>query len=216
MDHRKEWFSGTITHHNRADSNVTIHYDLFSYKWDEQFSYEDFQDKITPLYTHVKPRDRLTELHVKHVLHKTMFGVSFFVNLQTEWNCARAGAHVLQQASRFLCAKHNEEVEVMRRYQQHALTQLEECVDYIKVMDDRVRTLRLEKGGVGVQEVESMFSEKINGMLHSLPFEVWVCSRRLHIFVPYCDSKLMFIYTYLTLIVNRWSVPRFRHLSNNH
>jgi len=122
---------------------------------------------------------------VKHVLHKTMFGVSFFVNLQTEWNCARAGAHILQQASRFLFAKHNEEVEVMRRYKQHALTKLEECVAYIKVMDDRVRNLRLEKGGVGVQEVEAMFSEKVNGMLHSLPFEVWVRICRVYIFVPY-------------------------------
>lgn len=124
-DHRGNWFPGNVV--ELVDDEVTgsdadtgeqvtiqkkkvrVHFDNFSQKWDELYAIEDFEKgNVRPLYSHASPRAKPTEfvVHNRHTERSTgqtlYFGQSFYVQCQNEWSNARAGAHILAQASRFL------------------------------------------------------------------------------------------------------------------
>lgn len=127
IDHRNRWFPGSVIEIINADEivqvldkevggfrkqsnkKVKIHFDNFLAKWDETYSIDSFTEgRVCPLYSHSPPRPKPTEFVVHHrgIDHKSndpyLFGQSFFVQCHNEWSTARAGAHILAQASRFL------------------------------------------------------------------------------------------------------------------
>ena len=127
-DQRKHWFPGSVVEiidndaeeqkHDRegeAGVQVKIHFDNFASKWDEPYTIDDFRQGIVrPLYSHSAPKPKPIEFMVYHrrnnrrlkkntekVSHK-LFGHPFVIECFNEWSTARAGAHILAQASRFL------------------------------------------------------------------------------------------------------------------
>ena len=73
------------------------------------YSIDSFtKGRVCPLYSHATPRSKATEFVVHHRgLDKKskkyyLFGQSFYLQCHNEWSTARAGAHILAQASRFL------------------------------------------------------------------------------------------------------------------
>jgi hypothetical protein len=124
-DHRGNWFPGSVveiidlaTNGGDADTGdevaiqtkkVRVHFDNFSTKWDEMYSIDHFKEgRVRPVYSHASPRAKPTELLVHHRYtgresgESFVFGQSFYVECQNDWSNARAGAHILAQASRFL------------------------------------------------------------------------------------------------------------------
>ena len=90
-------------------TQVKVHFDNFSAKWDETYEIGAFtKGQVQPLYSHATPRMRPTEFPVYHrYLDPTsnkckLFGQGFYIQCPTEWSTARAGAHILAQASRFM------------------------------------------------------------------------------------------------------------------
>lgn len=88
---------------------VQVHFDNFLPKWDEDYAFEAFQKgKLLPIYARTEARNKVSEFMVSHrytdrkTRKTSYFGLSFLVQLKTEWSTARAGAHLLLQASRFL------------------------------------------------------------------------------------------------------------------
>ena len=109
-----------------STTKVRIHFDNFSSKWDELYGIEHFhRGQVRPLYSHATPRNKPLEflVHHRHGIMSnpknkpspttnstnsnnnstaSLFGQSFFLQCHSEWSTARAGAHILAQASRFL------------------------------------------------------------------------------------------------------------------
>jgi len=130
IDHRNHWFPGSVIEivtvdgtENSPDeeggdadqptTKVVIHFDNFSAKWDETYSIDSFTEgRVCPLYSHATPRPKPTEFvtHHRGLDRKTkkcyLFGQSFYIQCHNEWSTARAGAHILAQASRFLEVSH--------------------------------------------------------------------------------------------------------------
>jgi len=125
IDQRHHWFPGSVVEISDFNSKpkqtvdgastsrrVRVHFDNFSSKWDEWYAFRDFQkNQVRPLYSHATPRSKPTEVIVHH-RHgssrssgdgsSTLFGHPFYLQLHNEWSTARAGAHILAQAARFL------------------------------------------------------------------------------------------------------------------
>ena len=122
IDHRAHWFPGSVVEimegvvngnsehtDNMVKTEVRIHFDNFSSKWDEIYTIEHFErGKVRPLYSHASPRPKQTEFMVHHRYHdkksdaNVLFGQGFYLHCQNEWSTTRAGAHILGQASRYL------------------------------------------------------------------------------------------------------------------
>ena len=170
-DHRGDWYPGSIVNISMDNEEIDdqllqeqvrirVHFDLFSSKWDEDYSWSDFssastskQPRLAPLYTHVKPRDRITELPVSHLLQHQVFGSTLYIQLQTEWTMARAAAHILSQLARFLHTKaqyvspsceangmnyneeQNEALTLLRKYRGHAQRTLRELIRVLLDID---------------------------------------------------------------------------------
>ncbi|KAL3811303.1 hypothetical protein ACHAXA_007165 [Cyclostephanos tholiformis] len=117
IDHRNYWFPGSVIElvepkegeTDQTIMKVKIHFDNYASKWDEIYSIESFTlGRVCPLYSHASPRSKPTEFVVHHRCFdrksKTnyLFGQSFYIQCHNEWSTARAGAHILAQALRFL------------------------------------------------------------------------------------------------------------------
>ncbi|GKY95003.1 hypothetical protein MPSEU_000464900 [Mayamaea pseudoterrestris] len=122
-DQRGNWFPGAVIELLSGDTNaskagnvagqptrVRVHFDNFGSKWDEHYKVEDFNEgRVRPLYAHSIPRPKPTEFLVYHrrmdriTGEPISFGHPFYVQCHNDWSNARAGAHILAQASRFLC-----------------------------------------------------------------------------------------------------------------
>jgi ubiquitin C-terminal hydrolase len=125
IDHRTHWFQGSVIEifddnslndteaeggeNGQPIRKVKVHFDNFSSKWDETYSIESFTSgRVCPLYSHASPRPKPTEFVVHHRFldrkskEYSLFGQSFYIQCHNEWSTARAGAHILAQASRFL------------------------------------------------------------------------------------------------------------------
>ena len=82
------------------------------------YSIDQFtQGRVCPLYSHATPRPKPTEFIVHHrgferkAKKAYLFGQSFYIQCHNEWSTARAGAHILAQASRFLEVSHFKQPE---------------------------------------------------------------------------------------------------------
>jgi len=132
IDQRGHWFPGSVVEisdlnqndetleiQNDASRKVKLHFDNFCSKWDEWYEFADFcNGQVRPLYSHSTPRMKPTEVIVYHRLGMStskkssevaagepvsvLFGQSFCIQFFNEWSTARAGAHILSQAARFL------------------------------------------------------------------------------------------------------------------
>jgi hypothetical protein len=79
-----------------------VHFDNFLPNWDEEYTIEYFKKgRVKPLYSSVEPRSKPTEFVVHHRYsdrlagHSYLFGQSHYIQCQTEWSNARAGAHII-------------------------------------------------------------------------------------------------------------------------
>lgn len=217
IDHREHWFPGSVVEITEGPSEtgeekgetvsrVRVHFDNFSTKWDEIYEIDAFLDgTVQPLYSHATPRMKPTEFPVYHRFEdkstkkQMLFGQDFYIQCPIEWSTARAGAHILAQASRFLqkpeFASHGpidvDEVDedsiasALRTYDRAFST----CSELIDILIDADR--EYVKGALGVSDdgqdllddtyrnrdfdssgISSALKKKVTSMIHKLPFEV--------------------------------------------
>uniref|UniRef100_A0A7S1BPE2 USP domain-containing protein n=1 Tax=Corethron hystrix TaxID=216773 RepID=A0A7S1BPE2_9STRA len=92
-----------VNEDNPDKTKVLVHFDHLASKWAEKFTLDDFlQKKIAPLYTKVTPRAIPIEGTLYHRHSGHYFGNTSFLHFHNEWSMARAGAHIMAQAARFL------------------------------------------------------------------------------------------------------------------
>ena len=222
IDHRNHWFPGSVVEimegvasegpalptESTTRTKVRIHFDNFSSKWDETYTIDQFKSgKVRPLYSHATPRPKPTEFMVHHrFIDKTsdtkgLFGLSFLLCCQNEWSTARAGAHILAQASRYIHKANMEhrgpvdvddinemDSKVIRMYDkvQHAISEL---IDLLLDCDRSYNQAALGIGSEGPQESDTLTNptfdpsslsailvKKVGALLHRLPFEIKVCT----------------------------------------
>jgi len=110
-DQRSHWFSGTVVGISPdplddTDLKVKVHFDNFSSKWDLMYTFKDFTLRnIQPLHSHTHPKPKATEFQILHSQSDKptlSFSHPFMIQCDPEWSIARAGAHILAQASRFI------------------------------------------------------------------------------------------------------------------
>ena len=216
IDHLGHWFPGSVVEIIEDDdeksdsvSKVIVHFDNFSSKWDETYTIQSFtRGEVCPLYSHATPRMRPTEFPVYHrYLDRStrkpfLFGHDFFIQCQSEWSTARAGAHILAQAARFLqtnteFTSHGpvdvNEIEDDDRANSmahpicdNAQSSISELIDllldsdreYVKaalgVSDDGTDLLddTFRNPLFDPREKTELLVSKVSGLLHMLPFEV--------------------------------------------
>lgn len=226
-DHRGNWFPGNVveivddeTSAGDADTGeevqvatrkVRVHFDNYSSKWDEMYTIDHFErGSVRPLYSHAAPRGRPCEfiVHNRHTDRVTkqsvVFGQSFYVTCQNEWSNARAGAHILAQASRFLrydtvwgsdelntSGSSDQESKARRLYEKTQST-ISDLIDLLIGSDREYIRLALglsehnseeEKRGQPFRNPSfdsstywNHLAKKLSVLLHRLPFEVRICS----------------------------------------
>jgi len=222
-DHRGNWFPGNVVEIiddqvNGGDADtgealairtkkIRVHFDNFSSKWDEVYTIEHFeQGSIRPLYSHASPRPKPTEfvIHNRHTDrntgHSLMFGQSFYVQCQNEWSNARAGAHILAQASRYLrldSAWGSGDLDDLgsegrtRRLYEKTQSTISDLIDLLVDCDREYVLMALglwdhfsEEDDVqpfrnpeyDPTSLSSILAKKVSVLLHRLPFEIRVCN----------------------------------------
>jgi ubiquitin C-terminal hydrolase len=224
IDHRDHWFPGSVVEiiegvegvgsengeeeqsEHATKTKVLIHFDNFSSKWDETYTIDDFKrGQVRPLYSHATPRVKPTEFLVSHrytdrsTKANVLFGQAFFLQCENEWSTARAGAHILAQASRFLhrpdLSSHgpvdvdevNDTGMVQRVYDKVQAT-ISDLIDLLVECDRAyVRSsLGISEDGKDLKEdtyrnpefdaveISNELVKKAGALLHRLPFEVRV------------------------------------------
>ena len=124
-DQSGKWFMGSIVevieeeiNASDVDSGTTkkitsrkmkVHFDNFSPKWDLIYDMNHLRKlKVLPLHSQTPAKKLYPEFLVYHRSEhpstggKIFFGNAFIVQVQSEWSCARAGAQILAQATRFV------------------------------------------------------------------------------------------------------------------
>ena len=219
IDHRDHWFPGSVVEilegvATEADeekldtvTKVKVHFDNFSTKWDETYTIESFaRGQVRPLYSHATPRMKPTEFPVYHRYsdksskRSFLFGQGFYIQCSTEWSTARAGAHILAQASRFLQrpdfpSSHgpvdvddieDSSINISQRIYDKAQSAVAELIDLLLDSDREY-----VKGALGVSDdgkdllddtfrnpdfdptdMSALLVSKVSGLVHKLPFEV--------------------------------------------
>jgi ubiquitin C-terminal hydrolase len=224
IDHRNHWFPGSVVEiiegvanenhdptpegETATKTKVRIHFDNFSSKWDETYTIDHFTaGKVRPLYSHATPRPKPTDFMVHHRYSakasniSVLFGMSFFLSCSNEWSTARAGAHILAQASRYLQKAnvdhsgpvdvdeiHETDCKVLRLYEK-AHSAISELIDLLLECDRNYVRSALGIGNDGPGETEDFINldfdatsmsavlvKKVGALLHRLPFELKVCT----------------------------------------
>ena len=225
IDHRGNWFPGSVvelvegvpSNSDKPGSDpgtatkVRVHFDNFSTKWDELYTIEHFiEGKVRPLYSHSSRRAKPTEFIVHHRYTdntsrlSNLFGQSFYVQCQNEWSTARAGAHILAQATRFLQRSSDwsgpidlddpgaieRDAKVQRLYER-TQSSISDLIDLLVDCDrEYVRlALGISEHNSAEQKSEpyrnpsfdatilsTALVKKVANLLHRLPFEVRVCT----------------------------------------
>jgi len=220
IDHRNHWFPGSVIEIvvDGSDNNpegegaegdvaepttkVKVHFDNFSAKWDEMYSIDSFNEsRVCPLYSHATPRHKPTEFVVHHraLDLKTkkcyLFGQSFYIQCHNEWSTARAGAHILAQASRFLEISHAKtsengkkfdvaERKIAEKERHEARKVISRVIEALiksdrKYMESAIASGReLQKNEehtpFDVSVMSQILSQKLSEVLPLLPFDVRV------------------------------------------
>ena len=214
IDHRSHWFPGSVVEiidpkkneggTNSADegkddeeaakTKIRVHFDNFSSKWDETYTIDHFKSgKVRPLYSHATPKPKPTEFLVHH-RHKlktgnTLFGQPFYLQCHNEWSTARAGAHILAQASRFLQdnkAGRREPSDQFYQSSENARSVISQIIDMLLDADRKYVQATLkpitDKNSDGIRRTASAnamsqkLTKKLNALLPLLPFDVRVCT----------------------------------------
>jgi hypothetical protein len=116
IDQRGHWFPGSIVEVEMDDNiilesidndkiQIKVHFDNFSTKWDLTYSYSDLlKGNLCPLYSHSRPKEYPIEFQVLNYagVSNDPLGYPFLLQFHGEWSEARAGAHILSQASRYM------------------------------------------------------------------------------------------------------------------
>ena len=223
IDHREHWFPGSVIEiiEDVADENaeektetvtkVRVHFDNFSSKWDETYEIEAFTSgQVQPLYSHATPRSKPTEFvvlnrYTDRKLKKTfLFGQDFYLQCPTEWSTARAGAHILAQASRFMQKPElspsrgpidvdeidDEEINMATRIYDKAFSAVNELIDILIDYDRKYTRASLGVSDDGrdllgddyrnteydASEFAALMAKKVSNLLPKLPFEVRLVS----------------------------------------
>jgi ubiquitin C-terminal hydrolase len=206
IDRRNNWYPGSVVDivadkNEEGDRNISmvkVHFDNFSAKWDEVYSIGN--SRIRPLYSHSTPRAKPTEFVVHHrsMEHKTkkffLFGQSFYLQCHNEWSTARAGAHVLAQASRFLELSHFKKPEngkkfssverkIAEKERDEARKTIASIIKALIQSDKRYVIAAVENGKKQARQNENHslldtmsndLTEKLSEVLPFLPFDVRV------------------------------------------
>ena len=208
-DHTGHWYPGTVVDimKNRKKSKgssshplmVRVHFDNFSPKWDEKFTIDHFRSRVRPLYSRASPRTKPIEFLVHHRYtdrrskKSNLFGQSFCIQCQPEWSTARAAAHIISQASRFLAydsdaedSVESTEVKIKRLYDR-SHTVISDLVD--KLVDFDRQYVQAALGVVPTPSGEpfrhpdfdsssltSALLKRLGALFHRLPFELRVCA----------------------------------------
>jgi len=179
QDNRKNWYPGSIVEAADSEKKFRIHFDNFDAKWDEYYTMEHFGEKLRPLYTRSLPKAKNVELLVQHstTCSETgtdyLFGQTFFVEGYNEWSCARFGAHILVQASRFLSSTSKDAKEIAMC--SDARSALSDFVDLLVDSDkEHVRRLFVTEGETtpSALSIQTRLQEQSFALLKRLPFEV--------------------------------------------
>lgn len=194
IDHRNRWFPGSVieivTEGKKDDDGVVgpkevkvkVHFDNFASKWDEEYTLESFTEgRVCPLYSHASARSKPSEFVVHHrgtnakSGEKYLFGQSFYIQCYNEWSTARAGAHILSQASRFIessspldCSKHSDRSR--RDARKVIKTLIRDLIDF----DRQNVQAAVKMGGRQSDEISFALQEKVKALLPLLPFEIRV------------------------------------------
>ncbi|KAL7433527.1 hypothetical protein ACHAXH_002064, partial [Discostella pseudostelligera] len=208
FDHRNHWFSGSVieivedgTENNTEDgeenasepvTKVKIHFDNFSSKWDETYTIESFTEgRVCPLYSHATPRLKPTEFIVHHRLFDRkrkkyhLFGHSFVIQCHNEWSTARAGAHILAQASRFLevsfYTSENGNIldavdrKITEKERNDARKAISRAIDVLIKSDQLCVKSLIHRGKeTDITSMSRKLSKQVNEILPLLPFDILV------------------------------------------
>jgi len=247
IDHKKHWYPGSVVEIvendpvsgvdglNEGTTKVKIHFDNFSSKWDEIYSIEHFnKGQVKPLYSHATQRNKPTEFIVHHrymdrlTRIPNIFGQSFYVQCESEWTTARAGAQILAQASRFLRQDsihtgpvdidggQEREAKVDRLYDrtQSIISELIDLLvegdkEYIRGalgLTQEMPTIgRYRNPGYDAASLSATLVRRVNEKLHRLPFEVRVCNAECPIPGP-TNEECAFPFSLMRTIGNYLSV----------
>lgn len=222
IDHRGNWFPGSVVElveggektagdESASMTKVRVHFDNFSTKWDELYTINHFKEgKVRPLYSHSSRRTKPTEFVVHHRFTdnntklSNLFGQSFYVQCQNEWTTARAGAHILAQATRFLQRSSDwsgpidlddpgaieRDAKVQRLYER-THSSISDLIDLLVDCDREYVRLALgisehnredQRGEpyrnptFDATSLSAALGKKVANLLHRLPFEVRVCT----------------------------------------
>jgi len=225
IDQKDCWFPGSIVeildsetsdeeskdNSNGHKTKVRIHFDNFSNKWDEMKTIDDFTEgRVQPLFSHAVSKNKPTEFLVHHrftdriTRASNLFGQSFYVQCQSEWSTARAGAQILAQASRFLKqgpippgpvdvdGAGERQAKIDRLYERTQAV-ISDLIDLL-VDADREYILnslgvvsksngvgsggseqRFRNPGYDASSISAALVKRVNALLLRLPFEVRVC-----------------------------------------
>jgi len=207
-DHRNNWYPGSIVEiyddevkASDADTGqevllrqkkVRVHFDNFHLKWDEHYTFGDFKNgKVNQLYSHAEPKARPVEISVLHRFStrtagfSPFFGQQFYLQCHNEWSNARAGAHILSQASRFL--QQNPSQQDPYRVADKAHAAISELIDLLVDCDrefvrmalgvsthtsDKEKSRPYRNPGFEASAFIEATNTKVSALLHRLPFEV--------------------------------------------
>jgi Ubiquitin carboxyl-terminal hydrolase len=183
--------------HKIAHRKIVVHFDNFLARWDEEYTYEAFRKhKILPLYTKTESKNRVSEHMISHrwfdrtTRKSSYFGLSFLVQLKNEWSTARAGAHILLQASRFLYRRghhHQDMQHLTDKVYSHVSDLIDVLLDrdkeYIRQCLGLSDAITLENGCLPYrnpaykgEDFASASKKKISELMKNLPFDLVVCT----------------------------------------
>lgn len=187
IDERGHWFPGSIVelsevgeHAEPSRQKAKVHFDNFSTKWDLYFTLNDFmKGKVRPLHSHTQPKENPLEFLVYNSSESDssgLFGTPFHLQFFSEWSVARAGAHILGQAFRFVDHDENEN-KVQRMLTETMDTLLEYDKLYMNAIlsndDDKSTTVSSLK--IKCSSLQADLEKKLAPLLSNLPFDVYLC-----------------------------------------
>jgi hypothetical protein len=139
-----------------------------------------------PVYAHAKPKQRPTEFMVHNRFsdvgceENVYFGHPFIVQCQNDWTNARAGAHVLGQACRYLAQPTAFDGHAEPRYEQ-ANQVISDLIDVLVAGDRDYVRLALggsghprEPRGAAAMALSDSLERKTARLLKKLPFKIIV------------------------------------------
>jgi ubiquitin C-terminal hydrolase len=187
IDERGHWFPGSIVEVTEIDESAEpskqkakVHFDNFSTKWDLYFTFNDIvKGKVCPLYSHTQPKESPLEFLIYNSSESDssgLFGTPFHLECFSEWSVARAAAHILTQASRFV-DRDEKKNKVQRALTKTIDTLLEYDKLYMNVIlsnaDDKSTTISSLK--LKCQSLQKEMQEKLSHLLQNLPFDIYLC-----------------------------------------